>query len=334
MGDEDGSDPDHRAGQSARAQAAAEVARASALADAYGRALAHSEGYGAAGLSEPMTATALHQLRTAGWRILHDRRWPGSTRANIDHLTIGPTGVAVLDTKHWAEPVEVRQDRLWSGDLDCQEDVEKLLRQVAAIEELLEEVSTSAPGVAVGLSPIHIVPMMVFTRQPPARVPHPRLGRVRLTTLQTLATTISRLPRVLAPDQVALVAEYLAREMPPSLDPTAIPAPRKPDIGLPVRPEPSPPPEPAERPEFAQLFAVEDLEAELARAAAQPMVEWMGFLHPSQARLVRRCFNGPARVRGPAGTGKTVVMLHRAAWLATIRPGRILVTSFVRTLIH
>src|SRR5665648_343356 len=58
----------------------------------------------------------------------------------------------------------------------------------------------------------------------------------------------------------------------------------------------------------------------------------MSFLHPSQAKLVRRSFNGPSRIRGPAGTGKTVVGLHRAAYLARTRPGRVLVATFVKTL--
>jgi superfamily I DNA/RNA helicase len=58
----------------------------------------------------------------------------------------------------------------------------------------------------------------------------------------------------------------------------------------------------------------------------------MAFLHPSQAKLVRRSFNGPSRIRGAAGTGKTVVGLHRAAYLARSQEKKILVTSFVRTL--
>ena len=58
----------------------------------------------------------------------------------------------------------------------------------------------------------------------------------------------------------------------------------------------------------------------------------MTFLHPAQIRQVRRSWNGPARVRGPAGTGKTVVGLHRAAYLAKVTGGPILYTSFVRTL--
>ena len=56
--------------------------------------------------------------------------------------------------------------------------------------------------------------------------------------------------------------------------------------------------------------------AEFERLMAAPIEEWMIYLHPAQRALVDRRFSGPARVRGPAGTGKTVVALHRAAVLA------------------
>ena len=56
--------------------------------------------------------------------------------------------------------------------------------------------------------------------------------------------------------------------------------------------------------------------AEVERLMSAPIEEWMIFLHPDQRTLVERRFNGPARVRGAAGTGKTVVALHRAAALA------------------
>ena len=58
------------------------------------------------------------------------------------------------------------------------------------------------------------------------------------------------------------------------------------------------------------------MRAEFERLMAAPIEEWMIYLHPAQRALVDRRFNGPARVRGPAGTGKTVVALHRAAALA------------------
>src|SRR6185503_84347 len=53
------------------------------------------------------------------------------------------------------------------------------------------------------------------------------------------------------------------------------------------------------------------------------------FLHPTQQQLVERDYNGPARVAGSAGTGKTVVALHRAAFLARHnRHARVLLTTF------
>jgi superfamily I DNA/RNA helicase len=57
------------------------------------------------------------------------------------------------------------------------------------------------------------------------------------------------------------------------------------------------------------------------------------FLHPSQRQLVERRYSGPARVSGSAGTGKTVVALHRAAFLARRHPdARVLLTTFSKAL--
>ncbi|GAA3063247.1 hypothetical protein GCM10020000_53280 [Streptomyces olivoverticillatus] len=58
----------------------------------------------------------------------------------------------------------------------------------------------------------------------------------------------------------------------------------------------------------------------------------MTFLHPDQVALVRRNWAGPARISGPAGTGKTVVALHRAAHLAQRTTGRILYVTFANNL--
>lgn len=61
--------------------------------------------------------------------------------------------------------------------------------------------------------------------------------------------------------------------------------------------------------------------------------EWMLFLSKGQERLVSRHHRGAARIRGAAGTGKTVVALHRAAELGRrYRGHRILVTTFSRSL--
>ena len=97
-----------------------------------------------------------------------------------------------------------------------------------------------------------------------------------------------------------------------------------------------PAPVPRERPAIeapdtrGRFYVVEDA-AGLAAALRAPMERWIAFLHPSQEQLVRREFKGPAKVSGSAGTGKTVVAMHRARHLA--RKGeRVLLTSFVTTL--
>ncbi len=66
----------------------------------------------------------------------------------------------------------------------------------------------------------------------------------------------------------------------------------------------------------AHFWVVED-EEELKRMLNAPQEKWRVFLHPSQRQLVDRIWNGPVRVLGGAGTGKTVVAMHRARWLAT-----------------
>jgi mRNA-degrading endonuclease RelE of RelBE toxin-antitoxin system len=60
--------------------------------------------------------------------------------------------------------------------------------------------------------------------------------------------------------------------------------------------------------------------------------DWMIYLHPSQLGAVRRPLQGASRVRGAAGTGKTVVALHRARHLANETAGDVLLTTFVNNL--
>ena len=81
-------------------------------------------------------------------------------------------------------------------------------------------------------------------------------------------------------------------------------------------------------------FVVIENDLELEEMFNAPLERWRVFLHPSQRRLVERHWNGPARVLGGAGTGKTVVAMHRARWLAKELPHgeRILFTTFTRNL--
>ena len=109
-------------------------------------------------------------------------------------------------------------------------------------------------------------------------------------------------------------------------------------------------PAPVEELTFAQLIETEqsrqtifipDSEAELRRVFEEGLEGWRVFLHPEQRKIAYRDYNGPVLVRGGAGTGKTVVAMHRAKHLADeiekdlTRSGqRVLVTTFTTSLAH
>ncbi|GAA2811020.1 UvrD-helicase domain-containing protein [Saccharopolyspora taberi] len=81
------------------------------------------------------------------------------------------------------------------------------------------------------------------------------------------------------------------------------------------------------------LFDVDELrEQRFERALEGPMPDWRIFLDDTQLGLVRRRYSGPARITGPAGTGKTVLALHRLAYLARRSSGELLYTTHLSTL--
>jgi len=104
--------------------------------------------------------------------------------------------------------------------------------------------------------------------------------------------------------------------------------------GSPQKPQPAAvPSDPFEHPDAQRRFRVVSDVDELARALDYPWERWIVFLHPAQRELVERRFGGPARVAGSAGTGKTVVALHRAVYLANTSPdSRVLLTTFSEAL--
>ena len=69
-------------------------------------------------------------------------------------------------------------------------------------------------------------------------------------------------------------------------------------------------------PETQRSFVVVEGEEELRRIMAEPLEKWRVFLHPAQREIVNKNYSGAARVLGGAGTGKTVVAMHRAKHLA------------------
>ena len=109
----------------------------------------------------------------------------------------------------------------------------------------------------------------------------------------------------------------------------------KPRVSAPEAPSYGTPLGPFTHPDAQRRFRVVTGVEELERALEAPWEKWAVFLHPDQRDLVSRDFSGPARVSGSAGTGKTIVALHRAVHLArALADGRVLLATFSEPLAH
>jgi hypothetical protein len=154
-----------------------------------------------------------------------------------------------------------------------------------------------------GISPVVMRAMLVFV----GHDVNERVGEIALLGASGLAARIAGLPMRLRPEDVEQVAKTLDAVLPQHVRAA----------------EPGP---------ALTLFDVYEALAAHARSARQgPIEEWMTYLSPEQHAVVRREFAGPARVSGYAGTGKTVVGLHRAARLASRGEGTVLFLTFVRS---
>jgi hypothetical protein len=262
----------------------------------------------AASEGERRVAAQLLILTERGWRLLVDRRWPGTRAGNVDMLLIGPGGVFVLDVKNWNAAPEISEGRLRAGGKPRDEHAVKLLAVTKAAESAVA---------SLGLSPVAVQPLMVFA----GRRLDAELGRIRLLGEHEVGPALLSERRRLRAESVRAIADHLERVFPEYEGSTVTRA-----IPVPVVAQP--------RQESADgLFDVEGLrEAALQEALRAPIEQWMTFLHPDQVALVRRNWAGPARISGPAGTGKTVVGLHRAAYLAQRTSGRLLYVTFANNL--
>jgi superfamily I DNA/RNA helicase len=91
--------------------------------------------------------------------------------------------------------------------------------------------------------------------------------------------------------------------------------------------------DPFEHPDAQRRFRVMTDVEELEQALEYPWEKWSVFLHPAQRQWVECDYSGPARVSGTAGTGKTIVALHRAVYLVKQHEdARVLLTTFSESL--
>jgi len=301
------------AGGSQQRAAASARARAAAHLREHDRLIAQSRRNDVAATSERAVALRLAAAAPLGWRLLVDRRW--ATAANVDMFLVGPGGVLVVDAKAWAEP-RITGTTLWMGDAPATDEVATLLALTSQVDDVVG---------GLGLSPLLVHPVLVFTGAAGHLRPTP-LGRPVAVGEAAVVTWATRFGHRIGDDQVEAIAAALEASFPQYEGHAPHPpAPILPPVVLPT----------TEALEQETLVDVAELEAAVLEAAtAQPVEAWMTWLHPSQLAIVRKSQGGPGRLRGAAGTGKTVVALHRAAHLAAHcgLDERVLYATYVRTL--
>lgn len=191
------------AGGSANEQSAKAAKAAKALqrkADWAGRV---SGNYAKGAVGEAMVAAALEPLEALGWRVLHDLRDPAG--GNIDHIAIGPPGIAVLDAKNWASSVTVTGTRLVADGRD----------RSKALDHLTEMVERVRVATADGGHRLSLRGYLVLTGENDRGRPSDDLGDLRVIGVDHLADRLSGVGGRLTPDDVGAVAQTLTNVMPP-----------------------------------------------------------------------------------------------------------------------
>lgn len=164
---------------------------------------------------ERVAAVLERHAASHGVLLLHDRRLPG-TRANIDHLAIGPGGVTVIDTKRYHGKVEIRRcggllsprvERLFVAGRDRTSLVEGVRRQAAVVRDALHEA---------GATVAEVRPVLCWAD--PGELPG--LGRAEVLGVPVLGprrtARLTARPGPVRYDQVQLLRRLLAHLFPPA----------------------------------------------------------------------------------------------------------------------
>lgn len=148
---------------------------------------------GAAG--EAQVAQKLDELAAHGWNVLHDVRWPGRPKANLDHVLVGPGGIIVVDAKNWTGDVHIRGDTLRQNGSSREKEVVGVLQQCAAVAALLEPQHRR-----------YVQAWLCMVGQPSLQ--GVSLG-ARIQGLDTVTQAVLGLPAVLDPETVQVIHNYL-----------------------------------------------------------------------------------------------------------------------------
>jgi hypothetical protein len=171
-------------------------------------------------LGEQAVGAALERLRAHRYDVLHDVRWPGRRRANIDHVAVGPAGILVVDAKNWTGKVAAHHGILRQNGSRRDKEVDGVRRAGADVAALLQ-----LPWA------LHVIPVLCLAGE--HQVSPTRCSQVTVVDVGRLADWVSALPGHLSPGDVRDLAAELRSKLPSA----SVPGPRRPRWQRSARPD-------------------------------------------------------------------------------------------------
>ncbi|WP_337063102.1 nuclease-related domain-containing protein [Kineococcus sp. G2] len=187
------------AGRGAAEQARRHAARAEELRRELARVEREQRNWEAGAEGERLVAEALAVLEADGWTVLHDVRWPGRQRANLDHVAIGPGGVVVIDSKNWTGAVSFREDELRVGNRSMAKELTGVAAATAAVTALVPARHRR-----------DVLGVLCLVQQPVAAR---EVGAITVVGRTAVVELLRALPPVLTAGDVARTARTLAAEL-------------------------------------------------------------------------------------------------------------------------
>lgn len=265
------------------------------------RLLRHAELFEKGAAGERAVGALLDSLPPE-WTVLHDVRWPGRERANVDHVLIGPTGIYVIDSKNWSGQITLHRGVLRQNGYNRTKAVAGASGAAAAIAWLVP-----------ALDPRIFTPVICFAGDSAASG---MVDGVLVCHVDNLASVVTSRPRVLSPEWLTFLqleldmstrqAAASNSHVPRSAAP--LPPPRMPANTQPAgREKPTPQRRGGTPRRIAAGIIVWWLGCLVLYYAVGPMVQYSpGFLVPAYFVLavwvVARLARGPGR-RGSRKTG-------------------------------
>ncbi|MGG6265399.1 3'-5' exonuclease [Leptolyngbya sp. AN03gr2] len=221
-------------------------------------------------------------------------------------ITVGLRAIIYKEGDTWALMYAGQHDDAyaWAGTHKVELNARTGALQIVEFTESVEALLPEKPQEQCGLFDSHNDDYLLSLGLPPNWLPVMR----KLVKDNDLLTILDKLPEEVGERLFRLATGELVT--PPSVSPNQ-----------PI----------SENEDTQRRFITVKSGSELAKLLEAPMASWIGFLHPSQRKLATGSFKGPVKVTGTAGTGKSVVAMHRARYLAQ-QGHRVLLTSFVKTL--